>query len=44
MGDDGVDKRPQLVLDIAGVLITNLSPIFWSVLAVELLLYDKKSP
>lgn len=27
--------RPQLVLDIGGVLATNLSPLFWQLLAAE---------
>lgn len=27
--------RPQLVLDIGGVLATNLSPLFWRLLALE---------
>jgi putative hydrolase of the HAD superfamily len=27
--------RPQLVLDIGGVLATNLSPLFWKLLAAE---------
>lgn len=27
--------RPQLVLDIGGVLATNLSPLFWRLLAAE---------
>ncbi|WP_424765665.1 haloacid dehalogenase [Paenibacillus sp. sgz302251] len=27
--------KPQLVLDIGGVLVTNLSPLFWQLLAAE---------
>jgi FMN phosphatase YigB (HAD superfamily) len=28
-----MNKRPQLILDIAGVLVSNLSPLFWKQIA-----------
>lgn len=33
--------RPQLVLDIGGVLATNLSPLFWQLLAAETALTEE---
>ncbi|WP_141500704.1 HAD-IA family hydrolase [Paenibacillus luteus] len=33
--------RPQLVLDIGGVLATNLSPLFWQLLAAETVLSEE---
>ncbi|KYP81788.1 hypothetical protein AYW79_09070 [Ferroacidibacillus organovorans] len=33
MGGEVLGNKPQLVLDIAGVLITNMSPLFWQLLS-----------
>ncbi|WP_053375803.1 HAD family hydrolase [Paenibacillus sp. FJAT-27812] len=34
--------RPQLVLDIGGVLATNLSPLFWKLLAAEAIVSEEE--
>jgi len=34
-------KKPQLVLDIGGVLATNLSPLFWQLLATKAIISEE---
>ncbi|MGO4349840.1 HAD family hydrolase [Paenibacillus sp. MCAF9] len=34
--------KPQLVLDIGGVLATNLSPLFWQLLAAEAIVSEEQ--